>query len=259
MPEHQIGNIKYHTFTLFDNFGIKHAMISRHGGVSQIPWNTLNLATTVGDDKNSVGENINRVYKAFKIERGNIFDVWQVHSDRVVHTQSPRKADESHQRADAIVTNQHGLTLLMRFADCVPILLYDPKHKVIGIVHAGWKGTILKIVSNTVRAMNDIYGSSPNDLISGIGPSIAAHHYEVGPDVIRQASCLLGNEASECLISFNGSTHFDLWKANQKILESIGVNQIEVSGICTACNTHDWFSHRAENGRSGRFGVFITL
>jgi polyphenol oxidase len=259
MPEHQIGNFKYNTFELFDDYGVNHAMITRHGGVSPTPWDTLNLATTVGDKKDNVVENINRVVDTFKIDRENIYDVWQVHSDRVVCINSPREPTEPYQKADAIITDRNGITLLMRFADCVPILLYDPKKKVIGIVHSGWKGTIRKIIINSIFTMRDLYGSSPNDIIAGIGPSIAAHHYEVGPDVIDAVRDSLGHDASELLISKNNSTYFDLWRANQILLESTGVRRIEVSGICTACTTKDWYSHRAEKGISGRFGVYICL
>lgn len=259
MSEHHIGDIRYHTFSIFDNFRVNHAMITRHGGVSPIPWATLNLAMTVGDDKGRVEENLKRVSEAFKINQPSLFEVWQVHGNRVVSTQTPRNLKRPHQKADAIITNQPGLTLLMRFADCVPILLYDPVNRAIGIVHAGWKGTVNQIVVNSITKMNELYGSCPNEMIAGIGPSIAAHHYEVGFEVIHEVRRELGHEASDYLISSNGKTYFDLWRANRKYMEGIGVHQIEVSGICTACNTQDWFSHRGENGRSGRFGVYISL
>jgi polyphenol oxidase len=259
MPEHQNGNIQYHTFASFDEVGVKHALITRHGGVSPKPWDTLNLATTVGDDRDNVLNNVSRITDAFKIDRESLFDVWQVHSDRVICTRLPRKQHELHQKADAILTDRPGLTLLMRFADCVPILLYDPRKKVIGIVHAGWKGTVSKIVVNAVQMMGTFYGTNPKDLLAGIGPSIAVHHYEVGPDVITAAKESLGNEIIEYILSKNGSTYFDLWQANTGLLQNAGVRQIELSGICTACVTRDWFSHRGENGKSGRFGVLISL
>lgn len=259
MPEHQKGDIKFYTFSIFDDYGVHHAMITRHGGVSPKPWASLNLSTTVGDDVHYVAENINRVYKTFQIDRLKVYDVWQVHSDRVISTKSPRKANEPHQKADAIISDQKGLTLFMRFADCVPILLFDPYKEVIGIAHAGWKGTVTKIIENTIDAMFRSYGCIANDLIAGIGPSIAAHHYQIGPEVIREVKQEFDINAAGFLISENGKTYFDLWKANQKLLENKGVQQIEVSNLCTACNTTDWFSHRGENGRTGRFGVYISL
>jgi hypothetical protein len=259
MIDHHIGEIKYHTFASFDDYGLHHAMIARHGGVSSMPWDTLNLGSTVGDPLAHVNENINRVCDSFNIDRENIYDVWQVHSDRVVCTNMPRKQNIPHQKADAIITNQQGLTLMMRFADCVPILLFDTQKKVIGIAHAGWKGTIQKIVIKTVQAMIEIYRSNPGDIIAGIGPSIACHHYEVGKEVVQEVRKAISDKPEEFLISKNGSTFFDLWGANQKFLESTGIHQIENIGICTACNIKDWFSHRGEKGRSGRFGVFIRL
>lgn len=259
MPCQSVSNLKFYTFNIFDEFGLDHAMITRHGGVSPKPWATLNLGATVGDSLEHVKENMNRVLETFHIDRGDLFDVWQVHGDRVVQTYTSRKVNEPHQKADAILTNKKGLALFMRFADCVPILLFDPVMNVVGITHAGWKGTIRKIIVKTVLSMKKYYGSEPKNILAGIGPSIAAHHYEVGSNVQREVLTTLENYASKILLSKNGSTYFDLWKANQLLLEEVGISKIEKLGMCTACRTEDWYSHRAESGKSGRFGVFIRL
>lgn len=259
MPDQRIGSLKYYTFSNLDEFGIDHAMITRHGGVSPVPWATLNLGATVGDSQDHVNENMNRFLTTFSIDRDELFDVWQVHGDRVARANTSRKMNKPYQRADAILTNKKGLALLMRFADCVPILLFDPNKKIVGIAHAGWKGTIQKVVAKTVLSMKKYYGSKPEDILAGIGPSIAGHHYEVGPEVSNEVLNTIGTYASDVLISKNGSMYFDLWKANQLLLEEVGISKIENLGICTACRTDDWFSHRAENGKSGRFGVYIRL
>jgi copper oxidase (laccase) domain-containing protein len=107
--------------------------------------------------------------------------------------------------------------------------------------------------------MQKQYGSNPADIVAGIGPSIGPDHYEVGADVILQVMHKFGDESDKVLKSHNGKIHFDLWKTNKILLESAGVGQIEIAGICTACNTQDWFSHRAEKGRTGRFGALIAL
>jgi YfiH family protein len=147
----------------------------------------------------------------------------------------------------------------MRFADCVPILLHDPGKGVIGIAHAGWMGTLRDVAVATVNAMKKNYGSNPADIIAGIGPSIGPDHYEIGADVILQVMQKHGDESELFLKSHQGKIHFNLWEANRVALERAGVRQIEVSGICTACHTEDWFSHRAEKGRTGRFGALISL
>jgi YfiH family protein len=147
----------------------------------------------------------------------------------------------------------------MRFADCVPILLYDPENSVVGIVHAGWQGTVKKIVQATVQKMVENYGSEPVEIRAVIGPSISAHHYEVGPEVVHQVHDAFGKTAEHLLPSQNGSPHFDLWRANQHLLEQAGVEKIEISGLCTACLPDDWYSHRGEAGKTGRFGALIAL
>ncbi|HEX2997764.1 MAG TPA: laccase domain-containing protein, partial [Anaerolineales bacterium] len=103
------------------------------------------------------------------------------------------------------------------------------------------------------------YASNPADIVAGIGPSIGADHYEIGADVILQVMQKYADEAERVLTSHAGKIHFNLWEANRLSLERAGLGQIEVSGICTACHTEDWFSHRAEKGRTGRFGALISL
>jgi YfiH family protein len=164
-----------------------------------------------------------------------------------------------HRRADILLTNRPEVTLMMRFGDCVPILLYDPDRRVVGIVHAGWPGTVKRASQVAVRTMQSVYGSNPINILAAIGPSIGAHHYEVGPEVIEKVRQTFGEDASYLLPSQEGAVQFDLWAANQLVLEESGVRQIEISGICTACHLEDWYSHRAEGGHTGRFGALIGL
>jgi hypothetical protein len=147
----------------------------------------------------------------------------------------------------------------MRFADCVPILLYDPVQGVVGLAHAGWQGTVKGIATSAVEAMQARYGSRPVDIRAGIGPSIGVHHYAVGAEVIARVRESFGEAAASFLPETNGAVQFDLWAANRFLLEQAGVFQVEVAGLCTACHPQDWFSHRAQNGRTGRFGALIAL
>ena len=107
--------------------------------------------------------------------------------------------------------------------------------------------------------MSARYGSRPGDIKAVIGPSIAAHHYEVGPEVVRQVCLSFGEFAKALLPQQNGAPHFDLWAANRLLLEQAGLTQIEISGLCTACLPEDWYSHRGEAGKTGRFGALIAL
>jgi YfiH family protein len=264
MPFHQDDLIRYYTFESLSDAGVAHAVITRLGGVSPAPWASLNVGGTVGDDPSRVLENRRRSFLALGQPLESLFDVWQVHGADVVCAQNPRSPGSPHLKADAILTDQSGITLFMRFADCVPIFLFDPIHRVIGLVHAGWSGTVQFIVARAVETMQARYGSRPQDVLAGIGPSIGAHHYPVGPEVVQSVRQAFGLDASELLHCPDGGdpeseVQFDLWNANSLVLQRAGVQRIEVSGICTACDLDDWYSHRGEKGRTGRFGALIAL
>jgi len=259
MPFHQSGPIRYFTFASFDETEIPHAIFTRKGGVSPEPWHSLNVGGTVGDDPTRVKQNRQLLFQAFGRNPDTLFDVWQVHSAEVVFAPAPRMSHIPHQQADAILTRSPDVTLLMRFADCVPILLYDPVHCVAGLVHSGWPGTIKRIAKSAVETMQRSFGTNPRDILAGIGPSIGPDHYEIGPDVEKHVRNTFGRDATALLPSANGGVKFDLWAANQLILDDCGVRQIELAGICTACHPEDWYSHRGEKGKTGRFGVLMGL
>jgi hypothetical protein len=267
MPFHHHNGIRYYTFDKLTQVGIKHAVFTRRGGISPAPWTSLNLGGTVGDLAPRVVQNRWRAFQALDRQPESIYDVWQVHSSEVVCIDAPRLPHQDHKKADAILTDAAEVSLFMRFADCVPILLADPARGVVGLVHAGWKGTTGLVAAAAVQKMQSHYGSNPADLVAGIGPSIGAHHYPVGKDVVEEVVHTFGSQADRFLSkSVEGSRStgepqlkFDLWAANRTILEQCGVGSIEVAGICTACHLADWYSHRAEHGKTGRFGVIIAL
>lgn len=259
MPFHSYESLRYYTFPVLDEQGLKHGIFTRHGGVSPQPWDSLNQGGLVGDERANVVENRRRLFEAMSLPVESVYDAWQVHGTHVICTEQPRPLDAPHKKADAILTDRTGVSLFMRFADCVPVVLYDPVRRVIGLVHAGWRGTVDRVAGVAATRMCDHYGSRASDIIACIGPSICVDHYQVGEDVQTAAKSSFGHRAGE-LFSANGhGIHFDLWAANRLGLEDVGIRKIEVSGICTVCNNQDWFSHRAEHGRTGRFGAIITL
>lgn len=258
MPFSDNNGIRYYTFDLFPR-NVVQAVFTRQGGVSPAPWDSLNVGGTVGDDRGRVRENRMRSFAAMGRRLDSMFDVWQVHSAEAVFADAPRPAELDPVQADIIFTDQPGVTLYMRFADCVPVLLHDPKKKVVGIAHAGWLGTVRAASSAAVRAMMQRFGSRPEDIHAAIGPSIGPDHYEVGPDVIAQVEQSFGADAGGLLEARGGKAHLDLWTANRLQLEQSGVTKVEMAGICTACHLDDWYSHRAEKGKTGRFGALIAL
>ena len=246
----------------FENEGFNgfiHGVFTRNGGVSEGQWTSLNQGSTVGDIREHVMENRKRAFDFFDRDLNSLCDVWQVHGNEIVCADNPRKPDEPHIKADAIFTDNPDLTLFMRFADCVPIIVCDPTKGVAGIIHAGWKGTVNDIVGDAIKKIVKVYGVDPKNLVAGIGPSIGPDHYIVGNEVIQQAKENFGSNAKDFLIEKDGTTSLDMWAANEYLLRQQGVTEIERANICTACNLDDWYSHRKENGKTGRFGALIAI
>src|SRR5262249_41366423 len=152
----------------------------RQGGLSPAPWNSLNFGGNVGDERERVLANRQRAFRAVGRDPHSMFDLWQVHSADVVVATTPVLSSPPEFKGDSLLTDQPNITLFMRFADCTPILLHDPVKGVIGIVHAGWQGTVKKIVRETIKAMQTAYQSNPADILAAIGPAIGPDHYEIG-------------------------------------------------------------------------------
>ena len=259
MPIREKAALKYFYFENLEGHGVVQGIFTRHGGVSPTPWSSLNLGGTIGDTRENVIENRRRIFELMGREVESIFDVWQVHGVDVICTDQPRPLDGLHAKADAILTNNPEITLFMRFADCVPVFLMDPVKKVVGLVHAGWQGTVQRICEKTVRTMQEVYGSKPLDILAGIGPSIGPESYEVGEDVLLRVQEGFGDDELRLIKRYNGCAYLDLWESNRLTLESVGVRQIELAKICTVQNNDDWYSHRKEKGKTGRFGALLAL
>jgi len=256
MISHKHNGVKYFQFASLEMTGITQAIFSRHGGLSQAPWASLNLGGTVGDDPASVKGNLEILLKTVGYESNQLVQVKQIHSADVIFANT---AMDAIRQGDAIITNTPGLLLLMRFADCVPILFLDPVKNAVGIAHAGWQGTVKEVAFQTVRAMEKQFRTNPADLLVGIGPSIGPDHYEVGEDVIERAKAVFPKHIDTLLVKSRNGVKLDLWKANAISLKRSGVKNIEISEICTGCSIEDWYSHRGENGKTGRFAGVIGL
>lgn len=258
MPFRQTADLRFFQFESLSNQKVQHAIFTRQGGVSPSPWSSLNFGATVGDQLERVAQNKERALRAAGRPVNSVYDVWQVHSATVVHADRPR-TDRPPEKADGIVTGTGGLTLVMRFADCVPILIFDPVTDSVGMAHAGWVGTVRKIAVELVARLQQQFSARPPDMLAGIGPSIGPDHYPIGPEVVDQVQTAFGADARRHLSQHNGDIHFDLWSANRTQLESCGVGSIELAEICTACHVEDWYSHRGESGMTGRFGALVSL
>ncbi len=239
---------------------VNHGIFTRHGGASNGPWGALNLGGNVGDDPAAVAENYRRVYRVLGVDGQRACSTWQVHGNDTVIVDGPIPGRRWVTLADGLVTNQPRVPLVMRYADCVPLLFHDPVQHVIGIAHAGWRGTVRGTGMSVVQTMIDAFGSNIADIRAGIGPSIGPDHYQVGEEVVEAVKAYF--DSVHNLIRrdpSNGTAYLNLWAANAQDLQRHGVQHIETAEICTASNTNDFFSHRAENGKTGRFVAVISL
>lgn len=252
----QDGVIFFRFEALVDELEVDHALFTRRGGVSEPPFATLNVGHTVGDDLKAVGVNHQRALAALGWRREDVVTCRQVHGAQV-GVVGPSDRGQIQPETDALVTNHPGVLLMLRFADCVPVLFFDRRRRVIGLAHAGWRGLSAGVVPATVGALVETFGCDPADLWAGVGPSIGPCCYEVGPEVVDQVAAAVNGRHP--FRKIGGRVHLDLWSAVQIQLEQAGIRQIEVAERCTACQTGDWFSHRAEGGRTGRFGVVVGL
>ena len=280
MKDFEHDDLHYFRFNELPHNGVaRHAVFSRRGGVSPAPFDSLNLSLSVPDERERVYANRRRVYGQFGRDTETVVHAHLVHGADVARvTQADNGTWVEH--VDGLITDQPGCVLSMNFADCAPIFLYDPRRHAIGLGHAGWRGTVVDLPGAMVRAMTEQFGSDPADLVAAVGPCIGPCCYEVGQDVIAAVEgafvepepLLWGpddhrprttdpSEGTDRRPSsaVRRAAHFDLPEANRRNLLNAGVNHIELSEYCTACRTDLFFSHRAEKGRTGRFGTVFAL
>lgn len=262
------GGVTYLTFPLFEQAGLKHGFSTRLGGVSKGDCAAMNLSFTRGDVVEDVMTNHRIFADAIGYEMENLVLSNQVH-DTVIRRVDANDCGKGVTResditgVDGLITCDPRVVLMTFFADCVPLFFYDPVKKAVGASHSGWRGTVRRIGARTVEAMSREFGTSPQDLLAVIGPSICQSCYEVSGDV---AKAFMGEFPKEQWTEIleekaNQKYHLDLWRANENILKEAGIpqQQIQVSGLCTCCHPDLLFSHRATKGRRGNLSGVITL
>jgi YfiH family protein len=264
-----------------------HAFSTRHGGVSRgYGGNALNLGFTQHDSHAAVERNREIFLKELGVANGRrswpLVSLRQIHSDLIhrvdrVQVQGDRMPEQP-VAGDGIVTDTPGLLVAVQTADCLPIILADRKRRAVGVFHAGWRGTVKRIVEKGVGEMQKHFGSDPRDLMAGIGPGVQGCCYEVGEEVrtkfeaqFAYASSLFRQMKESdpvrekyplLFLTARAPGHselpvklfLDLVEANRRQLLDAGVlaKNIEVVGPCTACHTELLFSYRAEKGVTGR-------
>ncbi|MDQ6659381.1 MAG: peptidoglycan editing factor PgeF [Chloroflexota bacterium] len=296
IEQHKDNGVCYLQFSDFLQFPeIIHGVFTRLGGYST--WG-LN-ASFRNDTIDNILRNRLLVLETLGIEDYPCATVWQVHSADVATLESGSwddwRTDWSHhsyfigeqeliwtakprRKADAIITKERGVALALSFADCTPVLFYDPVVEAIGIAHAGWRGTARGIVLATVEAMQQQFGCQLENIYAGIAPAIGPCCYEVSEQVqglflgqvqfddkptLERYQPLVCESAVFSIEQVEGreSLRLDLWETNRNQLLMAGLSRehIELPQVCTSCNTDHFFSYRAEQGQTGRFPVVLAL
>ena len=238
---------------------------TRHGGVSTDAYASLNCTPYTGDNPVCVQRNQERLLQNLPQRPAELIIPWQTHGTRVLPIDDiylQATPDERHallQNIDALVTRLPGLCLCISTADCIPILLYDRRHRAIAAVHAGWRGTVNFIAGRVLDRMHALYGTRGEDVSAVIGPGISLQAFEVGAEVYE--AFRLAGFPMERIARRETKWHLDLPEANRLQLLDFGVpsSAIESCGICTYTQCDDFFSARRLGVQSGRIltGIFI--
>jgi YfiH family protein len=238
--------------------GLQHAIFTRLGGVSQGPFATLNVGNSVGDDEAAVAENHARIFAQLGLSSRQVVSPHQVHGNHVVLV-AGRDAGSRIPNTDGLLTATPGVALLLRFADCQPILLYDPAHHAVALVHAGWRGVAQGVARRAVEAMKASFDTNPQQLIAGLGPAIGPCCYTVGHNVAAAMGYALPDWTQVMSAEGEEVWRLDLSAANAQQLGAEGVSTIQQAGICTSCRRHEFYSHRGDGAQTGRFAVVTFL
>ena len=284
--QQKAGKVEYLTFPLLSaQPGIIHAFSTRRGGVSEGIYASMNLSFTRGDEEEKVQENFRRMAKALHTEVSRMVCTFQTHTTnirRVYGTDGGKGilCERGYTDVDGLVTNQSGLCLVCFFADCVPLYFVDREHGAIGLAHSGWRGTAAGMGRSMVERMGQEFGTRPEQLVAAIGPSICQDCYEVSEEVAEAFRQLEASvpEHDRILTELKetgsyphsqilrpgkeaGRYQLDLWLANLLVLRDAGIplSRIQVTDVCTCCNSSYLFSHRASQGRRGNLAAFLMM
>jgi len=250
--------IVYFEFAHFNKTGlVNHCFSTRIGGVSQAPYDRMNLAYHMGDNVATVKENFTKISAVVGFNTEKIIMTDQIHENyhHVVYD------DTQPEWVDGLITEVPGYTLASYYADCVPLLFLDPVAKVVANAHAGWRGTSFDMVGKTLRELFYEFGCEYQNILVGIGPAISGAHYEVGADVVDQLLEYLPAAEDHIVPVSDGKWTVDLVAINYARLLEMGIPaaNIEVANLCTYSNPELFFSHRRHGSARGNMAAMIML
>ncbi len=263
-----VNGVTFLTFKSLEKFPqLKCAFSTRLGGKSDGYYSSMNLSFNVGDNIEIVKENYRIFCDAVGVHPENIIISHQTHKTNIL-TVSKKDCgkniwrERDYSDIDAVITNEKGVALVTHSADCCLLGFFDPQKNVIASAHAGWRGTVAEIGKKTVQKMIADYGCNPENILVVIAPSVSKCCYEVDDPVLNEFKTLeYLNLQTIFFPKENGKYMLDLWEANAQILESIGIKRenIEITDICTNCQSKYFHSHRATGGKRGVNGLIMEL
>lgn len=244
--------------------GVVQGFTTRQGGVSVAPYDSLNLGGHVGDSPDAVLTNRTRLWGDLGFAPGDVALAEQVHGDCVERVYAG--SDTPVPGVDALITDTPGVLLMLFFADCVPVFIYDPQHRAVGLAHAGWRGAAQNIVGKTITAMRENFDTDPAACLMAVGPCISADSYEVGIDVadhFRNLATGKDSGAANVVIprnEYDGTFSLDLRQVVflQALWSGLRAESIAVCDQDTYRNRKDFFSYRRE-GKTGRMAAFLGV
>jgi YfiH family protein len=264
-----VEKVPYLSFPILERTGlVKQGFSTKLGGVSQGKYATMNFTFTRGDNRSHVMENYRRMGKALGVDTERMVLSYQTHTTnvRLVTEEDAGKGivkERDYEDVDGLITNVPGITLVTFYADCVPLYFLDPIHQAIGLSHSGWRGTVKRMGKVTVKKMEEAFGTKAEDVIACIGPSICKECYEVGGEVAQEFMKGFDKKYWGDILSEkkDGKYMLDLWRANEIVLLESGIKQenIQVTDICTHCNSDLLFSHRTTGNERGNLAAFLGI
>ncbi len=264
------GQAPYISFPALSELGfVKHGFSTRLGGKSTGIFASMNLGFGRGDLDENVRENYDRFMNSIGIQTQNLVISDQVHETVVRRAGIEDRGKgycypKDYKGVDGHITNEPEVALLIYTADCVPLFFADKKHHAVGISHSGWRGTVSKMASVTVKRMNQEYQTDPQDLVVVIGPSIGPECYEVSEDVALQFQKAYTKEQIQQILKpckEKGKYLLDLWSANRFALLEAGIKKQNIicSKLCTMCRQDLFFTHRGSGGKRGSLAGIIQI
>ena len=238
-----------------------HCFTTRFGGVSTGIFDSMNIAIKEGESEENVRKNLSILSDALGFDTKNLVCTRQTHTDIVRVVTKKDHIDVFHRdypECDGLVTNDPGTALMIYTADCTPLLFHDPVTGAVGAAHAGWKGTVKAIGARTVEAMAANFGCDPANIHAAIGPNIGQCHFETDADVPDALRAAFGPEVESFIRKSGEKFYVNLKEINALILRRAGVRHIEISGSCTYCENHRFWSHRFTRGQRGSQGAIIV-